>query len=123
MLYSIDTLKISQFKKWVLSYIQVLRAEWWCPLLDMVVKLGMQCCPLVGIGVELCIRSILMGRYLNSAIRLVFLIKLIIPKLFVSPTGLLATLIRMTKLVTLLYTIKTGHYDSWAFSRPKKICS
>ncbi len=41
----------------------------------MVVKLGMQCCPVVGIGVESCIGSILMGRYLNSAFRLVFFIK------------------------------------------------
>ncbi len=56
-----------------------------------------------------------MGRYLNSATRLVFSIKLLysLPKLLVILTGPVATLIQMTKLVTKLSTIWIGHYDSW----------
>ncbi len=58
-----------------------------------------------------------MGRYLNPVTRLVFSIKFLksLPKLPVSPTGLMATPIRMTKLVPLLYTIRIGQYDSWGF--------
>ena len=41
-----------------------------------------------------------MARYLNSAIRLVLFILESLPKLLVSPTGPMATLIWMTKLVT-----------------------
>ena len=91
------------FKKWnakipycltpLIFHFKVLWAEWYCPLLEMVVKWGVQCCPLVIIDVELCIRSILIGRYLNSSIRLVFSIKLLkcLPKLLVGPTRPMAT--------------------------------
>ena len=56
---------------------KVLQGFWKCPLLEMVVKWGMRCCPLFIIDVEWWIRSILMRQYLNSAIRLVFFIKLL----------------------------------------------
>ena len=48
----------------------VLCCKWWS-------KGGMRCCPLLIIEVEWWIRSILMCQYLNSAIRLVFFIKLL----------------------------------------------
>ena len=96
--------------------LKVLRAEWQCPLLEMVVKLGMQCCPLVVIGVESCIKHFdgSISKFCNQT-GVFHQTPKSLPKLLVSPAGPMATLTRMTKLVTLLYTIRIGHYDSWAF--------
>ncbi len=96
---------------------KVLRVEWWCPLLVMMVIREMQCCSLVVIHVEWSAGSILMGRYLNSAIRLVFSIKLLksLPKLPVGLAGPMDKLIQISKLVTSYYTIMIGHYEAWGF--------
>ncbi len=56
-----------------------------------------------------------MGLYPNSVTTLVFSIKKIksLPKLLVGPTGPMAPLTQMAKVVTSLYTIWMGHYEVW----------
>ncbi len=55
-----------------IDFFKVVPFEWYCPLVGLMIKRGIECCPLVITNVKQGVRGILMGRYSNSAATLVF---------------------------------------------------